>query len=119
MKLQYIEREYGFKVATQNIMTKPKLFKEEPKKVRDILNQATELSDQIHRYEMLLISLLVEIDHKRYYVRYGFKSLRGYCVQGLLFSKTQAQRVATRVRRASTPDDDSQDWDLKTFIDRT
>jgi len=80
-------------------MTKPRNFKIDAKKVRDSLRAATELADQIHDFEKKLILQLTEIDEHRYYVRYGFNSLRGYCNRGLLFSKTQSQRIATSVRQ--------------------
>jgi hypothetical protein len=94
-------------------MTKRNNFMEEPKKIRDSLQVATDLADQIHELEKKLISQLVVIDSSRYYVRYGFNSLRGYCNRGLLFSLTQSQRIATLVRRPAsfetlTPNDDIQ-----------
>lgn len=75
------------------------LFKQEPKIVRDTLNKAVEKSDRIHDFERDLIILLKEIDQNRFYVRYGYKSLRGFCNFGLKFTRTQAQRIVTEVRR--------------------
>lgn len=100
-------------------MTKHRLYKEDPKKIRDTLNQVCELATQVHQLEAQLIKALIEIDNKRYYVRYGFNSLRVFCVQGLKFSKTQGQRITTKVRQSLTPPDDSQLQDLKCFLDQT
>lgn len=75
------------------------LFNEDSKFVRDTLNAAVEKSDQIHNHEQELIVLLKNIDQKRLYVRYGFNSLMGFCNFGLKFSRTQAQRIVTEVRR--------------------
>ena len=77
------------------------LYKQEPKYVRDTLNQARETADLIHQLEQKLIIQLREIDQKRLYVRYGFNSLMGFCRVGLKFSKLQSQRLATLVRRPS------------------
>ncbi|MBC7465161.1 MAG: hypothetical protein H7256_04155 [Bdellovibrio sp.] len=76
-----------------------KLFFQHPKLIRDQLNAATDLADHIHQQEKLLIQKLSEIDRNRFYVRYGFKSLSGFCTDGLKFSKTQTQRIVTQVRR--------------------
>lgn len=75
------------------------LYKQEPKIVRDALNEAIEKSDRLHDYEKELILLLKEIDQNRFYVRYGYKSLRGFCNFGLKFSRTQSQRIVIEVRR--------------------
>jgi hypothetical protein len=76
-----------------------RLYKEEPKIVRDNLHSVCDLADQIHDLENELVKRLYYIDQKRYYVRLQFHSLRGFCVEGLKFSMTQAQRIVTRVRR--------------------
>jgi len=89
-------------------MTRTTLYKEDPKKVRDTLKKARELADQMHLLEDELITLLRYIDCNRYYVRIGLNSLRGFCVKWLLFSKSQGQRIATRVRYPPTPPDDGQ-----------
>lgn len=75
------------------------LFKQDSKFVRDTLNEAVEKSDMIHSFERDLIALLKEIDQNRFYVRYGYNSLRGFCNFGLKFSRTQSQRIVTEVRR--------------------
>ncbi|MEK6628182.1 MAG: hypothetical protein AABY53_06115 [Bdellovibrionota bacterium] len=80
-------------------MTKPRHFYTHPKVVRDSLLRATEASDQIQELEKKLVLLLYEIDQKRFYVRFGYKSLKGFCIQGLKFSETQSQRIVTNVRR--------------------
>lgn len=102
------------KLATRAPMTRRKNFTEDPKKVRDLLWEACAIADEIHLREEQLIYKLQEIDQNRYYVRLGFNSLRGFCIQGLKFSKAQAQRIATRTRHPSTLIDDGQLRDLKT-----
>lgn len=83
-------------------MTKSIHFYTHPKTVRDSLLHAIEAADQIQEIERNLIILLYEIDQKRFYVRFGYKSLMGFCNQGLKFSKTQSQRIVTNVRRYET-----------------
>lgn len=83
-------------------MTKPRLFFQEPKTVRDTLNQAIDIADIIHRSEQDLVEILRVIDQKRYYVRYGYYSLMGFCVKGLKFTRTQGRRIATAVRQPSS-----------------
>jgi hypothetical protein len=68
--------------------------------VRTRLNEAVDLAAQIHEQEQCLIELLRGIDRRKLYLRYGYRSLRGFCQFGLRFSKTQAQRIATQVRRS-------------------
>ncbi len=76
-----------------------KLFYENPKVIRDTLNEATDVADHIHELERELIRQLVAIDKKRYFVRYGFRTLGGFCRHWLKFSRTQAQRIVNQVRR--------------------
>lgn len=83
-------------------MTKTLHFYTHPKIVRDSLLHATEAADQIQEIEKKLVILLYEIDQKRFYVRFGYKSLMGFCMQGLNFTKTQSQRIVTNVRRYET-----------------
>lgn len=82
-----------------NDMTRERLSHLHAKYVRDSLNAAVEKGDLIHQLENELVVMLKEIDSNRLYVRAGFKSLRGFCLQSLRFSKTQSQRIVTRVRR--------------------
>lgn len=81
-------------------MTNTTLWTVHPKIVRDTLNSATDQALEIHRLEGELICLLKEIDKRRFYVRYGFYSLRGFCNKGLKFTRTQSQRLVTQVRRS-------------------
>jgi hypothetical protein len=81
-------------------MTRSTLYHVDPKKVRDSLNHARAVADQIHYLEAELINALMQTDQDRYFVRYGFNSLRGFCVQGLRFSKTQGQRLVKEVRQS-------------------
>ncbi len=76
------------------------LYKKDPRVVRATLNEAVEKADQLHSHERDLITLLREIDQNRFFVRYGYKSLRGFCNHGLKFTLTQSQRIVTEVRRA-------------------
>lgn len=80
-------------------MTKEKNHRVHPKIIRDSVILAVETADQIHECEKRLVEILNEIDRNRYYVRFGFKSLSGFCIQGLKLSKTQCQRIVTLVRR--------------------
>lgn len=81
---------------------KHRLYHQNAKTVRDTLNVAAEKSDKIHQLEKELIELLKEIDEQRFYVRYGYKSLMGFCNFGLRFSRTQSYRIVTEVRRSET-----------------
>lgn len=87
-----------------------KLFYKDAKIIRDQLNEAVTLAQIIHQNEKDLIQMLQEIDREKFYVRYGFKSLSGFCRFGLEFSKTQTQRIASQVRR-SQPTDNIMDGD--------
>lgn len=81
---------------------KHRLCKYNAKVIRDTLNKAVEKSDKIHQLEKELIVLLKEVDEQRFYVRYGYKSLMGFCNFGLRFSRTQTYRIVTEVRRSLT-----------------
>lgn len=80
-------------------MSRHKLFYKDSKTVRDCLNQAIDLAQTIHEREEVLVEQLYRIDRERFFVRYGYKSLTGFCRGACGFSKTQAQRIVTRVRR--------------------
>lgn len=90
-------------------MGRHKLFSYDAKVVRDKLNLAAETAAEIHVKEKSLIQILYQIDRKRFYVRYGFNSLMGFCQFSLKFSKTQAQRIVTAVRRYEPIDDFMED----------
>ncbi|MCC2678726.1 MAG: hypothetical protein K0R29_1302 [Pseudobdellovibrio sp.] len=81
-------------------MTRERLRSENGKVVRDTLNAAVEIADRIHKLEDELVVMLKEIDVKHFYVRSGQKSLRGFCNDVLSFTRTQSQRIVTRVRRS-------------------
>jgi hypothetical protein len=81
-----------------------RLFYYDPKVVRQHLNQALGLAQAIHTQEGSLVELLKRIDQNRLCVRYGYKSLTGFCRFDLKFSKTQAQRLVTKVRRLEPTD---------------
>jgi hypothetical protein len=85
-------------------MTRHRNFKVDAKIVRDSLQEAIDLSKEIHHKEAALVSMLKEIDKKRYYVRFGYKSLKSFCIKDLNFSMTQAQRIVTKVRRSDSSD---------------
>ena len=80
------------------------LYWQNPKEVRDTLNKVVQMADLLHAQEQDLIERLRAIDEQRFYVRYGYKSLRGFCIQGLHFSRTQAQRIVTEVRTLHADD---------------
>lgn len=80
-------------------MTKPQHFKINSNLVRDSLTRAVEISDRIQESEKILVDMLYEIDKQKFYVRFGYKSLMGFCNHGLRLTKTQSQRVVTNVRR--------------------
>lgn len=95
-----------FKFALFARMTRTKLYNYSPKYVRDTLNETVVLSDELVIKEKELILNLMKIDQQRLYLRYGFRSLRPFCVRALrlsrTLSRTQAQRIVTEVRRAQT-----------------
>jgi hypothetical protein len=80
-------------------MSREKLRGQNQSFIRNSLNAAIDKADEIHILERELVLILKEIDMKRFYVKSGQKSLRGFCNGVLLFSKTQSQRLATAVRR--------------------
>jgi hypothetical protein len=79
-----------------------RLFKYQPALLRHKLREARRISRKVHDAEKELIDLLCEFDEHRYFVRGGYRSLRRYCIHGLKFTRTQAQRIVTQVRRYST-----------------
>lgn len=92
-------------------MSRHLLFYIDPKLVRDTLNDAVETADEMLLFEARLIEKLRLIDQKRYYVRYGFRSLTGFVRHYLRISKTQTQRIVTQVRR-NEPTDNNMDRDI-------
>lgn len=80
-------------------MTRHRLYSFEPHTVRNTLNDAVQTADKIHDLEKSLVDKLVEIDRHRYFVRFGYNSLRGFCVNGLRFTKNRAQGLVTKVRQ--------------------
>ena len=81
-------------------MTKEKLKSENWKTVQDRINAAVAKADEVHSAENQLISMLSEIDQKRFYIRSGYKSLRGFCIYVLRFTEVQSQRLVCAVRRS-------------------
>lgn len=80
-------------------MTRHKLFLYDGIVVRNKLNEAIDLAAEIREKEQNLIHKLYFIDLQKFYLRYGYKSLSGFCKKDLKFSKTQTQRIVTQVRR--------------------
>ncbi len=80
-------------------MARRKFYLSDAKTIRTKLNEAINLAEEIHRKEQELIQKLYVIDKKRYYVFCCLKSLSGFCLKDLGFSKTQTQRIVTQVRR--------------------
>lgn len=83
-------------------MGHPRLFKYRPALLRHKLREARRISRKVHESEDELIAFLLEFDQHRFFIRAGFRSLRTYCIHGLNFSRTQAQRIVTQVRRLQT-----------------
>ncbi len=80
-------------------MTQRKHFKISSHLVRYNLDSAVRLADEILAKEIELISFLEIIDQERFYVRYGYKSLQGFCTHGLRLTKTQSLRLINAIRR--------------------
>lgn len=80
-------------------MAREKLRNFNPKEVRDTLNKAIQISDTWKTCELDLIHELKKIDHNRFFVRYGYCSLSGFCMNGLGLSRFHTQRIVTRVRK--------------------
>lgn len=80
-------------------MSRTKLSHHSPKLVRDTLNAAMAKAEEIHQKERELVDLLLTIDKNRFFVRYGFKSLRSFCIYCLNFGETQGQRIVAEVRK--------------------
>ena len=80
-------------------MGRHKLFLYDGIIVRNRLNEAIDLASEIHEKEQTLIRKLQHIDQRKFYLRYGYKSLSGFCIKDLKFSKTQTQRIVAQVRR--------------------
>ena len=89
-------------MLSQKGMSRQKLRNFEPKLVRDTLNQVSQSADQVHKVELDLIKQLIKIDENRFFIRFGYKSLRTFCVQDLKFTRIQAQRIVSEVRRLRT-----------------
>ncbi len=83
-------------------MSKEKLFNYNPQFVRTTLNEAVDKAEIMFEIEGQLIHILLVIDRNRLFTRYGFKSLLGFCNQGLKLTRTQAQRLVTQVRQHQT-----------------
>ena len=83
-------------------MSKERLHKFEPRFVRLTLNEAVEQAASLLESERKLVFILKTIDEKRLFTRYGFKSLLGFCTNGLRLSRIQAQLLVTDVRRQQT-----------------
>jgi hypothetical protein len=80
-------------------MARKLLYHYEPKLVRSQIRTVSRLADYVRHLEHELIALLREFDRHRFYVGLGHRSLRSFCVGSLGFSRIQAQRIVTLVRR--------------------
>lgn len=80
-------------------MSRRKLRFAEPRDIRSAYKRTKAITSAIKKLELDLVSELADIDKRRYYVRLGIKSLRGYCYKFLRFTRPQSQRLATLVRR--------------------
>lgn len=84
-------------------MTRHRLYKSEPKEVRETLNRAIEMAETARDLQCDLIQVLRNIDQKKFYLRYGYRSLTGFCRQALQLPRLQAQSLVTEVRRNPGP----------------
>lgn len=84
-------------------MTRHSLYKHEAKEVRETLNRAIEIAETARHLHCDLIQVLREIDQKRFYVRYGYRSLSGFCRRALRLSRLHAQSLVIEVRREGEP----------------
>lgn len=80
-------------------MYRSRITSEDPKQLREIHHLITEKADLLQNEEKELIAMLYNFDRRRAYIRFGYKSLLGYCNHGLRFTRTQSQRLTTQVRR--------------------
>ncbi|MEK7357610.1 MAG: hypothetical protein AAB250_14250 [Bdellovibrionota bacterium] len=80
-------------------MTRSKFFGVDPHPIRKLQHQAFDLADKIHDLENELVKVLKIIDKRRYYIKFGYKKLLPFCTVSLRFTRTQAQRIVTLVRR--------------------
>lgn len=96
-------------------------FYKESKFARNAVNSAIEKVDALHECEEKLVRILSDIDQNRFFIRAGYKSLTGFCINVLLLSKTQTQRIVTKVRRyepTSNIGEKGSDSDNRNFINR-
>ena len=86
-------------------MSKEKLSQYQPQFVRDTLNSSIDLMTEFVTAEIRLIQYLALIDQNRFFIRYGYKSIRGYCMGALKLTKTQSQIIIIKIRRFQTNSD--------------
>lgn len=103
VELLFVTIQIRIHFASIDQMTRRMHFTISAKIVRDTLDEAVQVADKIHEKESNLILLLHQIDQERFYVRYGYKSLLGFCRSGLKFTKAQSLRLATAARRVNDP----------------
>ena len=84
-------------------MTRHRLYKSEPKEVRETLNRAIAMAETARDLQCDLLQVLRNIDQKKFYLRYGYRSLTGFCRQALQLPRLQAQSLVTEVRRNPGP----------------
>lgn len=99
-------------------MSRERHYGVNPKFLIEMNQRALKLANQIHTAEEKLVQMLLKIDQDRIYVRFGHKSLRGYCTHGLQFTRTQSQRIVTAVRRYETTSKIEHE-DSSTFLDES
>lgn len=87
-------------------VTKRKFFGQDPHPLKEEFWAACHAADRLLKHEDDLVETLRPIDRRRIYVRYGMKSLTGFCVEILKLSRTQTQRIVTQVRRRNWDDPD-------------
>ncbi len=81
-------------------MTRTQYYGKDPHIFREAFWKIASCADEMSEREDQLVKLLAKFDERRFYVYFGYKSLSGFCAQALKLSRTQSQRIVTRVRRA-------------------
>jgi hypothetical protein len=98
----------GTRIANAENMSRKYNYAFEPKYLRDTLRSASAAALELHAVEEKLVKILREIDGRRIYLRYGYRSLRTYVWHDLGITEVQAQRLVTKVRRIQTIPDSRQ-----------
>ncbi len=93
-------------------MTRPLFFAENKRPFRELLYETQRVAAEMLALEVQLIELLKKIDQRLWYKFYGFNSLTRFCTFSLKLSRTQTQRIVTRVRRTAPPAQEPSDSEM-------